>query len=157
MNNMRARFAIDRHTRQRRVLWFAILELHVLRLRMPTFAHLGRQLQDALLLKHSEAVVRDHSPAQQAMIRQLYRAAIARIALADQTTDARYAAATVALHRESVRFLISAVLLSQNATLPGVPLELRAGADKLEELVQAQALPALPKRYRGDDGDSRRA
>ena len=129
------------------MLWFAILELHVLRLRIATFAHLGRQLQDALLLRRSEAVVRDHSPTQQAVIRQLYRAAIARIALADQTTDARYAAATVALHRESVRFLISAVLLSQDATLPGVPLELRAGADKLEELVQAQALPALPKRY----------
>ena len=59
----------------------------MLRLWMLTFARLGRQLQDALLLKRSEAVVRDHSPAQQAMIRQLYRAAIARIALADQTTD----------------------------------------------------------------------
>jgi len=72
---------------------------------------------------------------------------MARIALADETTDARYAAAAVALHRESVRFLISAILLSQDATLAGVPLALRAGADKLEELVQAGVLPALPKRY----------
>ena len=114
---------------------------------MPTVARLGRQLQEALLLRHSEAMVRDFSPARQAMIRRLYQAAMARIALADETTDARYAAAAVALHRESVRFLISAVLLSRDATLPGVPLELRVGADRLEDLVQAGALPALPKRY----------
>ena len=110
-------------------------------------ARRGRQVKDAFLLKRAETVARNLTPARQATIRKLYRAAMVRIALADQTTDARYAAATVALHRESVRFLISAVLLAQNATLPGVPLELRAGADKLEELVQAQALPALPNCY----------
>lgn len=119
----------------------------MLRLRIAGVTRLGRQLRDALLLRHSEAVVRDYSPARQAVIRQLYQAAMARIALADETTDARYAAAAVALHRESVRFLISAILLSQDATLAGVPLALRAGADKLEELVQAGVLPALPKRY----------
>jgi len=123
------------------------VELPVLRLRIAGVTRLGRQLRDALLLRHSEAVVRDYSPARQAVIRQLYQAAMARIALADETTDARYAAAAVALHRESVRFLISAILLSQDATLAGVPLALRAGADKLEELVQAGVLPALPKRY----------
>jgi hypothetical protein len=127
--------------------WLGILELHVLRRLGSTATRLGRKLRDALLLKHPEAVVRDYSPARQAVIRQLYQAAMARIALADETTDARYAAAAVALHREAVRFLISAILLSQDATLQGVPLALRAGADKLEELVQAGALPALPKRY----------
>ena len=123
------------------------MELHVLRRLMSTVARLGRQLQDALLLKHSEAVVRNYAPARQAVIQQLYQAAMARIALADETTDARYAAAAVALHRESVRFLISAVLFAQDTTLQGVPLGLRAGAHQLEELVQAQALPALPKCY----------
>jgi hypothetical protein len=110
-------------------------------------ARVSRQLQDAFMLKRSEAVVRGYAPAQQAMIRRLYATAMNRIAWTDDTTDARYAAAAVAMHRETVRFLISAVLLSRDATLEGAPLELGAGARKLEELVQAGALPALPEDY----------
>ena len=99
------------------------------------------------MLKRSEAIVRGYAPAQQAMIRRLYAAAMARIAWTDDTTDSRYAPAAIALHRETVRLLISAVLLSRDATIEGAPLELGLGARKLEELVQAGALPALPERY----------
>ena len=118
--------------------WLGILELHVLRRLGSTATRLGRKLRDALLLKHPEAVVRDYSPARQAVIRQLYQAAMARIALADETTDARYAAAAVALHREAVRFLISAILLSQDA---------RA----------SWGIAGFAEALRGNDVDSRRA
>ena len=110
-------------------------------------AVVSRQLQDAFMLRRSEAVVRGYAPAQQAMIRRLHAAAMTRIAWTDDTTDTRYAPAAVAIHRETVRFLISAVLLSQDATLDGAPLELGAGARRLEELVHAGALPALPEDY----------
>ena len=110
-------------------------------------ARLRKQLQDALMLRRSEALVRGYAPAQQAMIRQLCAAARARIAWTDDTTDSKYASAAVTVHRETVRFLISAVLLSRDATLEGAPLELEPGARKLEELVQAGALPALPDDY----------
>jgi len=84
------------------------------------------------MLKRSEAVVRAYAPGQQAMIRRLHAAAMTRMAWTDDTTDTRYAPAAVAIHRETVRFLISAVLLSQDATLDGAPLELGPGARKLE-------------------------
>lgn len=110
-------------------------------------ARVSRQLRDAVMLKRSEAVVRAYAPGQQAMIRRLHAAAMTRMAWTDDTTDTRYAPAAVAIHRETVRFLISAVLLSQDATLDGAPLELGPGARKLEELVHAGALPALPEDY----------
>ncbi len=118
----------------------------MLRLLKAIAARLVGRLLDALLLKRSGAVVLGYAPGQQTNIRRLFSAAMARLALADETTDARYAAAAIALHRETVRLLIAAILLSRDATLQGATHEPKLGANKLEELVKSEALPALPER-----------
>jgi hypothetical protein len=113
----------------------------------PRLPRIARFLKDRFFLGRAEAIVRSYAPEQQAHIRQLYDAAANRLALADESTDGWYAPAAVTLHRESIRFLASAIVIAQDPSPPGPPLDLRAALAKIEELVRLGALPALPRRY----------
>jgi hypothetical protein len=105
---------------------------------------MATRLWDALLLKRPEAVVLGYAPGQQSAVARLYDAAMARLALTDETSDSKYAAAAVALHRETVRLLVAAVLLSRDASLQGASRDLGLNVGKLEELTRSEGLPAMP-------------
>jgi hypothetical protein len=111
------------------------------------FLRLWRLLRDRFLLGHAEAIVRGYTPERHACIRQLHAAAMNRIALADESTDASYAPAAVTLYREAIRLLASALLVAKNLAPPGPPLDLGTAVAKVEELVRTGELPPLPKRH----------
>ena len=108
---------------------------------------LGRFVRDRFLLGRAEAIVRGYTPDQQACIRQLHDAAMNRIALADESTDAWFAPAAVTLYREAIRSLASALLVSKNLAPPGPPLDLPTAVAKVEELARSGELPPLPARH----------
>jgi hypothetical protein len=114
---------------------------------MQTANQLRTRLLDSLLLRRAEAKVRNYSPQQHARIRQLCEVASLRMDLADDTTDPRFAAATIPLYCEAIRCLTSALASSTQDPPSLAPLELSDGIQRLEELVKASALPVVPEGF----------
>ncbi len=111
-------------------------------------AHLIKiRLLDALVLRKAEATIRSYSPEQHATIRRLCTAATARLVLADDTTDSRFAAATIPLYCDAIRCLVSALVLSKQGPISTTTLELPEGIQKLEVLVDSSALLVVPRCY----------
>lgn len=99
-------------------------------------------------LNRAEKTARAYGAGQLASIKQLAQAAAARIRLADQTTDAAFAPAAVTLHREAIRLLGNALLISGGQLPPsGPPLGLPEVLMELEAAVARGQLPAPPGRY----------
>jgi hypothetical protein len=106
-----------------------------------------RTLTDWFLLKRAEATVRGYGRERLASVKQLAQAASARVALADESTDATFAPGAVTLHREAIRLWGSALLVARGLAPPGPPLELPAVLATIEEMAARGELPPLPKRY----------
>ena len=107
----------------------------------------ARRVGDWFLLKRAEATVRAYSGEQLAAIRRLHKGAGSHVALADETTDGFYAAAAVALHRDAVRLLVSALAIARGIEPSDTSLELPAALALLDELRERGEVPAFPRRY----------
>ena len=94
------------------------------------FSRLWRLVRDRFLLGRAEAIVRGYTPERQAGVRQLYDAA-----------------AAVALYREAIPLMASALLVARDLAPPDPTLDLQAALAKMEELARTGALPPLPERY----------
>lgn len=111
------------------------------------FFPLWRLVRDRFLLGRAEAIVRGYTQERQAGVRRLYDAAATRMALADESTDSWYAAAAVALYREAIPLMASALLVARDLAPPDPTLDLQAALAKMDELARTGALPPLPERY----------
>lgn len=108
---------------------------------------LASRVTEALLLRKAAAIRRCYRPEQYDAIRRLHQMAQVRLSLADDTTDERFAEATLPLYREAIQCLIAALQLAHDPAATVTPAALTGLAEQLEALARKNCIPSLPRDY----------